>query len=326
MNCLHCGKPIIDSGSAIEKCSSWHDKCIKKFFGTTKLPEIDVSEKVIEELALKSTTKGYTVPGVQKKISLHLTKGNNPRLTLINYPTGFIIKPQTEEFIALPEAEYLVMQMAVTTGIKTVPFALVKMPSQNDKFAYITRRIDRILPRAKTNKTQMLAMEDFCQLDGRLTQDKYRGSYERCAKLITKYSTQLGLDLSELFLRIVFSFVIGNSDMHLKNFSLIETAEGINEYILSDAYDMIPVNVVLPEDNEQLALTLNGKKQNVRKKDFLEFSATIRVPANSAEKMISKIISMEDKYISMCRNSYIPDYMKELLENLIRERILILKK
>jgi len=90
----------------------------------------------IPHVALDSTNKGYTVPGVQKKLSLHLTEGHEPRLTLVNYPTGYILKPQTEEYAALPEMEYLIMQMAAATGIKTVPFALLRMSSQNNSFAY----------------------------------------------------------------------------------------------------------------------------------------------------------------------------------------------
>ena len=119
---------------------------------------------------------------------------------------------------------------------------------------------------------RMLAMEDFCQLDYRLTQDKYRGSYERCAKIIEKYSNKPGLDMAEFYMRIAFSFVTGNSDMHLKNFSLIETYEESGEYELSPAYDLLPVNVIMPEDTEQLAMPMNGKKRNIRRKDFLVFA------------------------------------------------------
>jgi serine/threonine-protein kinase HipA len=165
-------------------------------------------------------------------------------------------------------------------------------------------------------------MEDFCQLDGRLTQDKYRGSYERCAKIITKYSMNSGLDLSELFLRIAFSYAIGNSDMHLKNFSLIETKPNSQSYVLSAAYDMLPTNIVMPEDKEQLALTLNGKKTNLHRSDFLVFADTCGIPAKSAEKMIHKIASMQPIYLAMCRSSYLPESMKELLEGLIMERTL----
>ena len=214
MNCLCCGKPIIASASASEMETQWHRTCVMKFFGTRVLPEMDITEKTLELIAAESTNKGFTVPGVQKKMSLHLTTdGVRPRLTLVNYPMGYILKPQTDQYQALPEAEFLVMQMAGLTGIPTVPYALLHAA---DGFAYITKRIDRCLPEQKNGTLQMLAMEDFCQLDLRLTEDKYRGSYERCAKIIAKYSQSVGLDLSELFLRVVFSFVVGNSDMHLK--------------------------------------------------------------------------------------------------------------
>jgi len=312
--CLCCNKPLKNPDTPY----LWHKSCIKKFFGTTKLPDIDVSEEILNKIAIDSTSKGYTVTGVQKKLSLHLTESKEPRLTLVNYPTGYILKPQTDEYPALPEMEYLVMLMAQISGIKTVPFALLQLPSQNNCFAYITKRIDR------TSK-QMLAMEDFCQLDGRLTEDKYRGSYERCGKIVSKYSVNSGLDLTELFLRIVFSFAVGNSDMHLKNFSLIEIAEGNSEYVLSAAYDMLSTNVVIPDDKEQLALTINGKKQNIRKKDFFILAETIGVSQKSAEKMISKIAMLENKYIQMCRESYMPEDLKESLEKLITERIAILK-
>ena len=112
--------------------------------------------------------------------------------------------------------------------------------------------------------------------------------------------------------------------MHLKNFSLIETSERSNQYILSAAYDMLSTNVVLPADKEELALTINGKKQNIRRKDFLVFAETIGVPKKSAEKMIEKIVKLKDKYIAMCRESYMPDDMKSALETLIEQRITIL--
>lgn len=311
--CLCCGKAL-----NTPTAHSWHISCIKAFFGTTELPDIDVSEDILNQLAIDSTSKGYTVTGVQKKLSLHLSREETPRLTLINYPTGYILKPQAEEFTALPEIEYLVMQMAKTSSIKTVPFALLRLPSQNNSFVYITKRIDR-------SEGKILAMEDFCQLDGRLTEDKYHGSYERCGKIIAKYSSSKGLDMAELFLRVIFSFVVGNSDMHLKNFSLIEESEGNARYSLSAAYDMLSTNVVIPADKEQLALTVNGKKQNIRRKDFFIFADTIGINKKSAEKMIDKILKLKDVYISMCNLSYLPEDIKASLISLIENRCLVLK-
>ena len=311
MNCLCCGKPV---QSAIAQ-NGWHKSCIKRFFGTTSLPEIKIDKQSLETLAQQSTNAGYTVPGVQKKSSLHLfSDKERPHLTLMNYPTGYILKPQIEEFTALPESEHLIMSMADASGISTVPHALIV---NSGRIAYITKRVDRIFEK---NTLKMLAMEDFCQLDLRLTQDKYKGSYERCAKIIERYSSRKGLDMTELFLRLVFCFIVGNSDMHLKNFSLLETEEGSQKYFLSPAYDLLPVNLILPEDKEQFALTMNGKKMNVRKKDFLIFADKCGISRISAEKMIAKLVSMQDKYIEMCKISLLPEHLKSDLISLIEER------
>ncbi len=315
MNCLCCGKPLRTPDE-----TGWHKSCIKRFFGTTKLPEIEIDDKTLNLLATETTNKGFTVPGVQKKLSLHLVSDSNkPRLTLVNYPTGYILKPQVAEFEALPESEQLIMSMADMAGISTVPHALIK---GNTGLAYITRRIDR-----KVNKdtTQMLAMEDFCQLDLRLTEDKYRGSYERCAKIITMHSSRIGIDMAEFFIRLVFSFIVGNSDMHLKNFSLIETSEGSGEYVLSPAYDLLPVNANMPADKEQFALPMNGKKTNIRKNDFLKFADTCGIQRTTAEKLIQNLVKFKAEWLSMCKNSLLPTELKERLSTIINERTEILK-
>lgn len=321
MKCLCCGKKFTLKTSAEELKNGWHKECVKAFFGSQKLPVLDLSEETLKRLAEESTNKGFTVPGVQKKLSLHLTEENSPRLTLVNYPTGYILKPQTEEYETLPEAEYLVMQMAKQVGIKTVPFALIKMNGQGD-LAYITKRIDRV---TVDGKKQMLAMEDFCQLEERLTEDKYKGSYERCAKVIQKYSSMAKFDLTELYLRLVFSFVVGNSDMHLKNFSLIEKMECNNEYVLSAAYDLLPVNAIMPEDEEEFALTLFKKKRKIKRKDFLLFAGEIGIEQKSAEKMIAKVIKAKDNFIAMCEESYLSAAVKERLIKLIENRVEALK-
>lgn len=315
MNCFCCGKPL-----KTENDNGWHKACIKRFFSTAHIPEIEIDENTLEALAAQSTSKGLTVPGVQKKLSLHLSTDNrNPRLTLVNYPTGYILKPQVKEFECLPEAEQLVMTMADATGISTVPHALIK---SGDNLAYITKRIDRVFGKTEI---KMLAMEDFCQLDLRVTADKYKGSYERCAKVIGRYSSQIGLDMAELFMRLVFSFVVSNSDMHLKNFSLIETGEASNTFVLSPAYDLLPVNVIMPEDTEEFALALNGKKTHIRKKDFFVFAEECGISKASAEKMIAKIVSMKPKYIEMCNNSLLPVHLKERFAFLIEQRCGVLE-
>ena len=318
MKCLCCGKDLKENCSENERKNQWHNHCVKKFFGTEKLPILEVTEEQLEQLARETVNKGLTVPGVQKKMSLHLSKKENARLTIVNYPTGYILKPQTKEYEYLPEYEDLAMRLAAIAGIQVVPHALLQI---GDTFAYITKRIDRDI---KDDKVDMYAMEDFCQLSNRMTYDKYRGSYEGCGRIIKKYSEYPGIDMSELFLRVIFSYVIGNSDMHLKNFSMRENEPAGRKYTLSKAYDILPVNVILPEDAEEMALTINGKKRNIRKKDFSIFAEKCGITDKTVEKMIKKMSTLKEKFFMQCENSYLPEEKKEEMKQLIEKRLQVL--
>ncbi|MCF0150357.1 MAG: HipA domain-containing protein [Firmicutes bacterium] len=308
--CLCCGKEIKKDNAV----AGWHPACVKRFFGTGIMPALSIAEDSLKRIAIDSTGKGMTVPGVQKKLSLHLSREGQPRLSLVNYPAGYVLKPQADSFEALPENEYLVMRMAQTVGIKTVPFALIQT---EDGIAYITKRIDR-------ENGRCLAMEDFCQLDERLTEDKYKSSYERCGKIVSKYSDASGLDLTELYLRIVFCFAVGNSDMHLKNFSLIETGEGSGKYRLSGAYDLLSTNLVMPEDTEEMAMSLNGKKRRLRCRDFLALAENYGIAEKTAEKLIAQIVKSEELFLALCEESLLPDELKKEFAELVKTRLRVL--
>lgn len=285
-------------------------KCKPEFFGLKELPVIDIDKETLAELARESSNLGLTVPGVQKKLSLHLSDEDSSRLTLVGHPAGYILKPQTDDFEQLPESEDLVMDIAEMMGVKVVPHGLIEV---DGKWAYISKRIDRL-------SNALYAMEDFCQLSGRLTQDKYKSSYERCAGIIKRHSVLPGFDMSEFYLRLLVCFLTGNSDMHLKNFSLIEREPGSREYVLSSAYDLLPVNIVMPEDTEETALTLNGKKSNLKRKDFLSFADTIGLKNKAAIHMIDSVANKTGEAVRMCRDSYLNADMKERLIALIGER------
>ena len=285
-------------------------KCSADFFGLKELPAIDIDKETLEELALKSSSLGLTVPGVQKKLSLHLSDEGSSRLTLVGHPAGYILKPQTEDFEQLPQSEDLVMDIAEMMGVRVVPHGLIEV---DNKWAYISKRIDRL-------DNEFYAMEDFCQLSGRLTLDKYKSSYERCAGIIKRYSVMPGFDMSEFYLRLLVCFVTGNSDMHLKNFSLIERDPGSREYVLSSAYDLLPVNVIIPEDTEETALTLNGKKSNLKRKDFLTFADTAGLNNKAATHMIDSVVRRKEEAIRMCRESYLNSELKKGMIALIEER------
>ncbi len=322
MRCLCCGKEIKDPKLMDQ---GWHKKCIRSFFGTSMLPELPIGREVLERIADENVGRGFTVPGVQKKLSLHLSTVNENRLTIVNYPTGYILKPQSDEFEELPEAEQLVMLMADITGIKTVPHGLIRMTdtvSDKETYAYISKRIDRKIASKRGQETvRMYAMEDFCQLNYRLTADKYKGSYEQCAKTIDRYSERPALDKTELFLRLIFCFISGNSDMHLKNFSLIEQTPAGRNYVLSPAYDLLPVNLIMPEDKEQTALTMNGKKRNLHRGDFLKYAFSIGIERKVAENLIHQVCKQEKKYLELVDESLLSAERKEEFRALIRSRI-----
>lgn len=315
MRCLCCGREIAENAPTEEKNSQWHKRCVRKFFGTAQMPVLDLSEKTLLRLAQETADRGLTVPGVQKKLSLHLSKEPEYRLTIVDYPAGFILKPQTEEYACLPEYEDAVMRMADAAGIRTVPHALMRTDTG---YAYITRRVDRD---STGDHMQMFAMEDFCQLSGRLTEDKYKGSYERCAQIIDRYSLHTGLDLAEFYQRILFCFLTGNSDMHLKNFSLREMTPGGRDFVLSEAYDLLPVNVILPADKEETALTLHGKKRNIRRKDLLILASHCDLSAQTAERMIRRLVTHEDQFRIILKASCLPEDRKEALWTLMEHRM-----
>jgi len=154
-----------------------------------------------------------------------------------------------------------------------------------------------------------------------LTEEKYKSSYERCAKIISQFSSNAGLDLAELFYRLVFCFVTGNSDMHLKNFSLIEIEPKSRKFVLSPAYDLLSVNIIMPEDTEEFALTMNGKKANIKKSDFIIFAKNCKIPEKAAYKMINNVLSLNDKFLTVIKESFLSENEKSAFMSLMTARM-----
>ena len=283
-------------------------------FGNSVPPELPFSEDQMLQLAEKVIRSQKSVTGVQPKLSLNIekiSKKDEPqRFTIVGLWGGFILKPPTKRYRSLPELEDLTMHLAEISGIETVPHSLIRLSS--GKLSYITKRIDR------KDETK-IHMEDMCQLTEKLTEQKYRGSYEQIAKAIAKYSANPGLDIINFFEQVLFSFLTGNSDMHLKNFSLINIP-GMG-YVLSPAYDMIASGLVVAGDDEELALTLNGKKKNLREKDFLEAIKRFDIDSRAIENMFSKFRNSFEKWDEFISISFLPDDMKSSFHDLKNERV-----
>ncbi|MCK9602621.1 MAG: HipA domain-containing protein [Sphaerochaeta sp.] len=307
--CLYCRKPLTQDEN------HWHTACIKKFFGISELPVLAIDTSELEKYARTAIDAGLTVPGVQKKLSLHLDRTQGRwRLTLIGYPPGFIAKLQTEEYAHLPELEDATMHMADAASILTVPHSLI--PLHDGSLAYISKRIDRVTIDQEMHK---LPMEDFCQLSSRLTEDKYKGSYEQCGKLINTYSSQSMLDITNFWYLLVFCFITGNSDMHLKNFSLY--APDGRHYQLTPAYDLLPATLVLPEDKEETALSLGGKRSRLNRLDFLQLAQHLNLAPKVGERLLHRLLALEDVFIDIINASHLTEEEKQAFEALIRSRM-----
>lgn len=306
--CLYCYNQLG------EEISEFHSICSRRIFGTPNPPELPYSEDQMLQLAEKIVKSQTTVTGVQPKLSLHLeklAKEDEPqRFTIVGLWGGYILKPPANQYKLLPELEDLTMHLAEITGIDVVPHSLIRLSSGN--LSYITRRIDRI------NKTR-IHMEDMCQLTERLTEHKYNGSHEQIGKAIVKYSANPGLDIINFFEQVLFSFLTGNADMHLKNFSLFDRPE--LGYVLSPAYDMVASRLVVEGDEEELALTLNGKKKKIRKKDFLEAIYRFNVNSKAIENIFSKLRNSVDKWHDFIDISFLPEDMKISYHDTINERV-----
>jgi serine/threonine-protein kinase HipA len=308
MRCYGCGAPL----SPTESTGGWHTSCARRFFGTPEVPEVAITRALLEELAQRSIQAGQAVTGVQKKLSVHLSDTETPlRLTLVGFPAGYILKPPSSEYPELPELEHTTMRMAERIGLKVVPHGLIEL-GDGDR-AYITRRVDR----TKSPEVRV-PMEDLCQLSERLTEDKYRGSYEQAGKVIARYSARPGLDLSDYFFLLVFSFVTGNSDMHLKNFSLYRPN---SDWVLSPAYDLLPTTLVIPEDPEEVALTLHGRKRRISRTDLVSLGESLGVNPKAVQRIIDVVSGHRETLMSTVGESFLSAEAKTAYVSLLEERI-----
>ena len=288
----------------------YHVYCSKKIFGKAVPPKLPFTEKDIFKLAEQVIKSQKSVTGVQPKLSLNIQKLREnqvpDRFTIVGLWGEYILKPQTRLYKNLPEIEDLTMHLAEIARIKTVNHSLVYLKS--GQLAYITKRVDRI-------REKKLHMEDMCQLTERLTEHKYKGSYEQIAKAILKYATNPGLDVINFFEQVVFSFLSGNNDMHLKNFSLLKDSE--SNYNLCPAYDLVASELVIEGDDEELALNLNGKKKKLKRTDFETAMKGAGIEDKVIQNIFNKFSYIIPKWHEFIDISFIPDELKKEYHNIL---------
>lgn len=309
--CLYCYKAINSTELKTPAgIVGYHPKCSKIFYGNATPPALDFTEDQILELAEQVIKSQRTVTGVQPKLSLELSNeiDTPERFSIVGLWGGYILKPQTNLYSNLPEIEDLTMHLAEISKIKTVEHSLIKLKS--GQLAYITKRIDR-------NNGKKLHMEDMCQLTERLTEHKYKGSYEQVAKVIKKYTANPGLDVTDYYELVLFSFLTGNNDMHLKNFSLLKRNL---TYDLCPAYDLVASELVMEGDDEDLALNLNGKKKKIKRKDFESAMKGAGLGQKVIENIFKKYKKLLPKWSKFIDESFLPDPMKNDYKILINQK------
>ncbi|HRG40006.1 MAG TPA: HipA domain-containing protein [Saprospiraceae bacterium] len=309
--CLYCYQEIKEGND-----QDYHSVCCKAFFGTSHAPILTYKLSEIEDLAKQAAMMSITVPGVQPKLSLgwvksELADGHQGRLTIMNALEGnYILKPQNALYYQMPENEHLTMKIAALFKITIVPVNLIRLVS--GELCYITKRIDR---NPGGSKNHLIDFMQILELD-----DKYKGTMERLGKSIGELSANSLLDKLRFFELAVFNYLIGNNDMHLKNFSMLLTD---NRWTLSPAYDLLNVKMILPQDKEDFALMIGGKKMNFNKSYFERFGSSL----NLNQKQITAVFRRLEKWLPLALElidmSFLNIEHKETYKNLIYERVKI---
>lgn len=266
----------------------------------------------MDELAKSVVERSVSVPGVQAKLSMSLVKSikqkSDARLTVVDALGGqYIFKPPSEKFVELPENEHLTMRVAEAFGLRVVPSSLIRLAS--GERSYITKRIDRT---SSGGKIHMLDMFQITE-----AYDKYKSSMEKVGKALDAYSSNPLLDKILLFELTVFSFLVGNNDMHLKNFSMIESASG---WILAPAYDLLNATIINPDDDEELALNLCGKKRKLNRDHFDQFAEKLGLNAKQRTAAFTRFSKHKRNAINWIDRSFLSEEMKMAYLNLIETR------
>lgn len=309
--CLYCYQKMDASIG-----DDYHPECIRAFYGTKYAPALPYRLDEMEKLAKEAVELSVTVPGVQPKISVGWIKtvlkdGHNGRLTIMDALEGmYILKPQNPKYKQMPENEHLSMKLAELFKINTVPSNMIRLAS--GELCYITKRIDR-----KKDNTR-IHMIDFLQILE--LEDKYLGTMEIVGKTIGELSANTLMDKLRFFELSLFNFIIGNNDMHLKNFSMWLSEIG---WVLSPAYDLLNVKIILPKDQDDTALLLGGKKNNFNKGYFDEFGKVLKLNDKQINSVYRNLNSWLTGAMQLIDISFLNENYKTQYKELITQRVRI---
>jgi len=302
--CLYCYKDLNDE-------IDFHQKCSLAFFGTNEAPNLPYTLDQMSELAKNVVERSVSVPGVQPKLSMTLVneaRGKDSRLTVVGALGGnYIFKPPNMDFPEMPQNEHVTMRIAEAFGIKVVPSSLIRL--QSGELSYITKRIDRTIDGGKIHMIDMFQITE--------AYDKYKSSMEKIGKALNTYSDNTLLDKLYFLELTIFSFLSGNNDMHLKNFSMIQTDYG---WSLSPAYDLLNATILNPEDKEELALTIEGKKKKLKPEHFDQLGKVLGLSSKQISGVFKRLQLNKKTAFSLIDQSFLSENMKSKYQLVMNER------
>lgn len=308
--CLYCYE-------AIDSDFEYHDKCASAFFGESNAPELEYTLSQMHGLAQIVVDRSIAVTGAQPKLSMSLisdrAERNKTRLTVVGaLGGGYILKPPSAQYVEMPENEHLTMRLAELFGINVVSSTLIRLSS--GELAYLSKRIDRNEDGSKIHMLDMFQITEAF--------DKYRGSMEMVGRALGAHSVNPLLDKIFFFDLTLFCYLTGNNDMHLKNFSMIKGDLG---WVLSPAYDLLNVSIVLAEDKEELALSLGGKRSKLKKAHFEQFGIQLGLSSKQIKASFVRISKAKTPALNLIERSFLSPPMKEAYKELLSRRYLELE-
>lgn len=306
MKCLCCYEPLQK-----EEQNVLHRECSLRVFGTETTPTISLDKQGTINALTHQLAQGRGLTGVQAKFSAALQR-DHKRLTLSSALYGYIVKPQTEQYSHLPEIEALSMQLAEVWNLPVAPSSLLY--TEQGELVYVSKRVDRLENMGKVRQ------EDMGQVLGNITENKYKSSHEKIGKAILANCHNPRLDGLQYFNSVLFAFIIGNNDAHLKNFSL---SKFNNQWTLTPLYDQVAVRLAVPEtqDNEDLALTMNGRKRKIAWRDFQALARTLQITPQLAEAQLRRAQKLVPKMSNCISNSFLTNTQQVDFLQLIETRL-----
>lgn len=285
----------------------YHLRCLRKLFGHKWVPEIPYALSDMPDAVSKEGGR-MSISGVQIKASCRVITSSQ-KIKIVSVQGTHILKPQPAEYPGLPQCENLCMNIAAGLGMRVPPHGLFQMKDNTP--CYIIARFDRG-PRGTKHQ-----VEDMAQILSYHSDDKYNASMEKIGKAIWKFTSNPGLEVLDFFERVLLSHIIGNGDMHLKNWSIMR--EESNLIRLTPCYDFIASSIYISSE-EETALTINGKKNKLSRSDFEIFANYLEIEPKSREMTFRKFIQARESIIEMINNSeMIPEY-RDKLRGLVENR------